>query len=139
MTIRQHAEKAVDYSIRVALTSIVALPVWFCAWWATGLPPGGDASELDPTSDRISQILGIAGFVFISPAYACAVLLSWLHVPSGVLFSLVYWLAAVVSVPAVWGTVIYGSVQLYRHVVSNAERPTRRRSEGPAAPRSSFR
>ncbi|MEY2505080.1 MAG: hypothetical protein QOG27_1360 [Verrucomicrobiota bacterium] len=31
-------------------------------------------------------------------------------------FDLLYWLAAVGSVPAVWGTVIYFVVQLYRWV-----------------------
>jgi hypothetical protein len=92
------------------------VPLWFCAWWATGFAPGGDVSLLDPTSAHISQILGIAGFVFVTPAYTCALLLSWLHVPADVPFSLVYWLAAVISVPAVWGTLIYVCVQLYRHV-----------------------
>ena len=116
MTIQEHAGNAVDYAIRVALASVVVVPIWFCLWWFIGFPPGGDASELDPISARISQFLGISGFVFISPAYACAVLLSWLHVPSDVPFGLIYWLAAVISVPAVWGTVIYLLVQLYRHV-----------------------
>jgi len=112
LTIREHAAKAVDYSIRVALISIVVLPIWFCAWWFIGFPPGGDASELDPASDRISQILGISGFVFLSPAYASAKLLQFAHVPSDPLFDLVYFLAGIISVP----TFIYLVVQLYRHV-----------------------
>ena len=116
LTIREHAAKAVDYSIRVALISIVVLPIWFCAWWFIGFPPGGDASELDPASDRISQILGISGFVFLSPAYASAKLLQFAHVPSDPLFDLVYFLAGIISVPTFWGAVIYLVVQLYRHV-----------------------
>ena len=116
MTIRQHVEKAVDYAIRVGLVSLFVLPVWFCLWFSIGFPPGGDASELDPTSARISQILGLTGFVVISPAYASSVLLGWLHVPSGVPFGALYWVAAVLSVPTVWGTVIYLFVQLYRRV-----------------------
>jgi hypothetical protein len=116
MTIREHAAKAVDYSIRVALISIVVVPIWFCAWWFIGFPPGGDASELDPTSDRISQILGISGFVFLSPAYASAKLLQLAHVPSDPLFGLLYFGAGIISVPAFWGTLIYLLVQLYRHV-----------------------
>jgi hypothetical protein len=116
MTIREHAKKAVDYSIRVALISIFVLPVWILAWLAVGLPPGGDASELDPMANRITQILGISGFVFLSPAYACAKLLEFAHVPSGVLFDLLYFLAGVISVPAFWGVIIYLLVQLYRRL-----------------------
>jgi hypothetical protein len=122
LTIREHATKAVDYSIRVALISLFVLPVWFLAWLAVGFPPGGDASELGPLANRITQILGISGFVFLSPAYASTKLLEFAHVPSGLVFDLLYFLAGVISVPAVWGVVIYLLVQLYRCVRDRTKR-----------------
>ena len=115
MSLREHATKAVDYSIRVALIRIVMVPAWFCLWWFIGFPPGGDASELDATSARISQILGIIGVAFVSPAYLCFQALAFLHVPSDAPFGLLYVLAAIISVPAFWGAVIYLAVQFYRH------------------------
>jgi hypothetical protein len=114
MTLREHATKAVDYSIRVALISIVALPIAFCAWWFIGFGPGGEAP--DPTSERISGIIGISGFVFVSPACLSAKLLAFAHVPADPLFGLVYLVVAVVSVPAFWGTVIYLVVQFFGYL-----------------------
>jgi hypothetical protein len=122
MTIREHATKAVDYSVRVALIGIVVFPIASCAWWFIGFPPGGDASELDPVSDRTSQIIGISGFVFLSPAYASAKLLALAHVPADPRFGLVYLLAGIISVPLFWGTVIYLLVQFYRHVCLRREK-----------------
>ena len=115
MTIREHAGRAVDYAIRVALISLVVVPIWFCLWWFIGFPPGGDASELGPTSAGISQILGVIGFVFVSPAYLCFQVLAFLHIPSDVPFGLLYVLAAVISVPAFWGALVYSLVHFYRH------------------------
>ena len=117
MTLREHATKAVDYSIRVALISIIVVPIWFCAWWFIGFPPGGDGSELDPVSDRTSQIFGIAGYVFLFPAHALAMFMAWSHIPSsGALSGLFYFVASFILVPVFWGTVIYSIVQFYRHV-----------------------
>jgi hypothetical protein len=115
MTIREHAARAVDYAIRVALISIVIVPIWFCFWWFIGFPPGGNAPELDATSARVAQILGIIGFVFVSPAYLCFQVLEFLHIPSEVPFGLLYVLAAILSVPAFWGTLAYFVGQSYRH------------------------
>jgi hypothetical protein len=112
MNFREHATKAVDYSIRVALISLVAFPVGLCAWWSIGFH---QPDTPNPTGDRISQIIGIAGIIFISPGYAAAKLLALAHVPSDEPFSVLYWLAGVISVPAFWGTLIYFIVQLYRH------------------------
>lgn len=115
MTLREHTTKALDYSIRIALLSLIVVPIWFCAWWFIGFPPGGDASELDATSANISRILGISGFVFVSPAYFCFQVLAFLHIRPDVPFGVVYVLAAVISVPAFWGALAYSLVQISRH------------------------
>ena len=114
MTFREHSVKAVSYSIRVALISIILLPLAFCAWWFIGFGPGGE--NPDPSSERISGIIGISGMVFLTPAFACANLLEFAHVPADPLFGLLYFLAGIISVPLFWGIVIYCLVQLYRRI-----------------------
>jgi hypothetical protein len=129
MDIREHATRAVDYSIRVALIGIVAVPIWFCAWWFTGLHPG---EEAHPTADLICGMIGIPGFVFLSPGFASMKLLATAHVPFSVPFSLLYWLAAFITVPAFWGTLIYSLVQLSRHFRVSRPRTTNRRDVRPS-------
>ena len=117
ITLREHAAKATDYSIRVALMGIFIAPIWFCLWWFTGFPPGGDASGLDPISDRVSQVLGFTGFMFLSPAYASSVFLGLLHISArGPFGELLHLLVGFVSVSVFWGTLVYSLVQLCRYV-----------------------
>jgi hypothetical protein len=107
---RQHAIKAVDYSIRVALVSILAVPLCFCVWWGLGSPPGEPG--LNPGGDFWAEVVGRIGFVFLSPAYAAVGLLRLLHIPS--IFGVLDWVIAFVSVPAFWVTLWHCLLQLFR-------------------------
>jgi hypothetical protein len=114
MTLREHAAKTGKYWLWVALVSIVVLPIWFSAWWLIGFPPGGDASELDSTAERISQILGISFHAILAPAQ---LLLRHVRIfPDSTSGAAFYWLATLLVVSAFWATVIYVLVQLYRYV-----------------------
>jgi|ERR1043166_3029155 hypothetical protein len=123
MDLRHHARNTVDYAIRIALISLVAVPVWFCAWWLTGFHPG---PERHPTGDLICGIVAIPGFVFLSPAYASVKFLAFLHVPADPLFGLLYFISAIVSVPLFWGAVTYSLVQLYCYFRRPRQRLTNR-------------
>ena len=112
MNLRDHASKAVNYCICVALVSIVILPIWFAGWWNLGSPIGEPG--LDPRGDRWASVVGIVGFVFISPGFFAVKLLRFLHIPSFA-FGTFDWLLAFVSVPLFWGTLLYFLVQLVRY------------------------
>jgi hypothetical protein len=114
MTLGEHATNVVDYAIGVAVISIIAIPVWFAAWWFIGFHPG---EERHPTLDMISGDIWLAGVVFASPARASSLLLESLYVSaSGPIGGLVHWVAACISVPLFWGTVAYSFVQLCRYM-----------------------
>jgi hypothetical protein len=110
MTFRDHVRKAIDYAIRIALISIVAVPFWLCAWFG-GMHPGRE----DPQADVISGIIAVPGFIFLSPAYGVVKLLSFAHIPFLMPFDLFYFLAACISVPVFWGGFLYCLVQLCRY------------------------
>lgn|GEM_PF-2956815 len=110
MDFRQHATKAVDYSIRVAVVSLVAVPLVFCVWWGLGSPAG--EPDLDPRGDFWADVVGRVGFVFFSPAYFATGLLRLLHILT--FFDLIDWVVAFVSVPVFWGTLWYCLLQLFR-------------------------
>jgi len=114
MTPREPVTKAVDFAIGVAVFSVVAAPVWFCAWWFISFHPG---DEPHPRSDAVSGSLWIAGMAFASPARTSSFLLRMLHVSaSDPLGGLLHWIAACISVPFFWNAAVYLLVQLFRHV-----------------------
>jgi hypothetical protein len=113
MDFRYHATKSLDYSIRVALISIIAVPLWFCAWWAVC----GVAEPPEPGSsaDMVCGGVAIPGLVFLSPGYFAVKALRFLHIPS-IAFGTLDWVVAFVCVPLFWGTLLYCIVQLFRYV-----------------------
>ena len=123
MSLRYHATKAVDYSIRVALISIIAVPLWACAWLgACGLAETPDPAS---TAGHICRDVAIPGLVFLSPGYGALLLLRFLHIPP-LLFGMLDFLVAFIAVPMFWGTIAYGATQLFRHVLISRQRLTRR-------------
>ena len=113
MNLREHAGKAINYCIVVALVGIVVVQLWFAGWWNLGSPIGEPG--LDPSGDRWAGVVGMIGFVFISPGYFAVKLLRFLHIPT-IAFGTLDWLIAFISVPLFWGTLLYCIVQLVRYV-----------------------
>jgi len=88
------------------------VPLWFAGWWNLG-SPSGDLG-LDPSGDRRAGVIGLIGFVFISPGYFAVKLLRVLHIPS-LAFGTLDWLLAFIFVPLFWGTLLYCIVQFIRY------------------------
>ena len=119
MTLRQHATNIVDHAIRIALISLLAVPVWAGLWFAAcGFiepPPSGSGSDL------ICRAVAFPGLTFLSPAFAAIKLLEVFGVPSSFALGVFHWLLACVSVPTFWGGVSYGVVFLCRRWRSHAK------------------
>jgi hypothetical protein len=96
MDFRRHAAKAVDYSIIVALASIVIVPVLFFGSIGPGM---GTEPEPDPTSQRVA----LAFFAYCAPAIYSVKLLHSVGLRVGI----VDWLVMCITVPAFWGTILY--------------------------------
>jgi len=110
MNFPHHVRGVVDYSIRVALVSLVVVPIWFFL----SIGPGLGTEPADRWVDRIAFSL----FVFFAPAYA---LVKCLHI-IGIHIGIVDWLVICVSVPAFWGTVLYCAVRLFRYARMSRQR-----------------
>jgi hypothetical protein len=123
MDLRHHVTRAVDYSIRVTLISLIAVPLWVGAWFgACGLVETPDPAS---TAGHVCRDVAIPGLVFLSPGYGALLFLRLIHIPP-LLFGMLDFLVAFLAVPTFWGTVAYAAIQLFRHVLMSRHRLTRR-------------
>lgn len=102
MSLRDHATRVIDYSIRTAFIAIVIVPLLFFLSWGPSLgtePP-----------DCATEIFGIILIVVISPAYYAVRLLHAL----GISLDFVDWTVSVAVVPLCWGATAYLLFQSFR-------------------------
>lgn len=95
MTFREHATRAVDYSIGAALVGTILFPVLVFGSFGPGLgtePP-----------DRVTEQCRVLLFVYCAPATYPVALLHAM----GINFGLVDWVVSCVVVSAFWGTLVY--------------------------------
>ena len=109
MRIREHIRRAFGYSIRIALVSVVAIPVWLCLWWFSGPHP----TPRDFPFGVLPHVIGIPAIVFLSPAYFLIRLAYAARISGGIMLD---WLVGLIFVWVFWGTILYCVVQFYRYM-----------------------